>query len=158
MDNIDAIIQEIRRDHRNLSAEARAAVESNATVRAEYEAMSAIEKGIQTMPMRPVPLRLKTLVFERILQPAYNFWHLGIAVVLLALSPIMLQSLLRQTDAILMDRAALIGIYALYGVLTSLLILPLSFALFQQYKDKIENFKDSLDAYLENSPRNIFRR
>ncbi|MBI3394670.1 MAG: hypothetical protein HY042_02430 [Spirochaetia bacterium] len=150
-------IEEIRTDTRTLPSDARAHIDECGLCRTEYRLMHAIETGLMGLPLGMVPAAMRRRVMEGVaavaLAPAYKTWQLLIAVIVTIVSPIALA----RSKFLGIDDDATAVLFGLYGVLTVLVVLPISFQLFSAYRKRFEKLERDFDAVLDHPIKEIGR-
>ena len=121
-----------------------------------------LNKKIKALPREPFspPPRLRELVFRKIFQPAYKIWHILLVMFIIILSPVFLAWEVEIFENIIEDNLLVI-IFIYYGVLITLLLLPLSFQLMTKHKNRFEGFQHQFDDYLDTSitkAKNILKK
>ncbi len=139
-----------------LSAEARAFLGTQRG-RSEARVARSIAAGAADLPRSAVPLRLREMVFDRLFRPAYGAWHLALACVSAALSPLFFHYLVQSVDV---HPNWLPVVFAAYGLLNLMLIFPLAFYILQKHRKGFEDFEKSVDETIEHPGRLLdrFRR
>lgn len=144
-------LESIRTDHHSLTEKELTHVQVCEQCRTEYNLMQKMEKAIQSVPDSPVPLSLKNIVMQRVIVPVYKMWHVVAVLIVAIASPALfsyLARVLKVTDEYLVLTTVL-----LYAILVPLLILPLTNMVFRKYRNRVESFSGSVDAYLEERSR-----
>ncbi len=147
------IIENILWDHGSLNAAEQRHLSECAACRHQLAMVERIEDGIQNLPSAPVlvPERLRVLVFRRIREPLYRVWHILAAGSFVLVSPFFLRHYALNKEMQL-SGDMLTVVFAGYGVLLLLLILPLSHRLFDLFSDGVHDFEHRVDAFLGDNP------
>ena len=148
-------IKEIQREHTNLSPAARKHIHECDSCKIEYETMLHIQDGVRHMPRFAVPPELKLRVLKKILNPVYSFWHIMVSGILLLASPLFLRYMAGNVADFNLSQDMLIFLFALYGALLVLIILPVAFKLIQSYSEDIHDIERSLDDMLDHPAKSI---
>ena len=127
-------MREIYTNTSDLSGTTRALIQKEPAIRAEYELARRIEDGITRLATRPVPGRLRSMVFGALYQPAYRVWHILAATLLLGVAPLFLAHSFRNLPGL--GSGWIASMFALYGVLILVLMMPLAFQIFRKNTDR----------------------
>ena len=144
-------MREIYTDTASLSGATQALIEKEPALRAEYELARRMEDSVARLRSRPVPGRLRSMVFGALYQPAYRVWHLLAATLLLGVAPLFLAHSFRNLPGL--GSGWIASMFAIYGVMIFALMMPLAFQIFRENTDRLEHFKDSFDDYIEHGLR-----
>ena len=147
------VLDIIATDHYTLTRAERAHADQCPLCGSELRMMERIERGIANLPPTPqtVPARLRSLVFQRIGEPMYRLWHILAAGFLVFVSPLFLRHF-AQHGGMQLSGDMLTVVFAGYGILIVLLILPLSYRLFEMFNADVHDFEHRVDALLDHHP------
>lgn len=147
------VIDTIATDHHSLTRSERAHAENCAMCGNQLRMMQRIEDGIQSIPAAsaPVPEKLRSLVFARIREPLYQIWHILAAGTLAFVSPFFLKHFVEQRG-LQLSGDMLTVVFAGYGILIVLLIVPLSYRLFDLFNEDVHDLEHRVDAFLDQNP------
>lgn len=137
-------------------------IQKSAYLKTELEIASRLDASIKAMEHEKFtpPPGLRNLVMRKILEPAYKIWHVLVVMFIIVISPVFLTWESEEYDGLL-EQHLLITIFIYYGILITLLLLPLSYQIISKHRKKMEHIKDNFDEYLDSSigkARNIFHK
>ena len=147
------IIEAITTDHHALTRAERTHATGCPLCAAHLRMMQRIESGIANIPPapKPVPEALRQFVFRRIREPFYRVWHILFVGLLVFLSPLFLRYFAAH-GGMQLSGDMLTLVFAGYGILIMLLILPLSYRLFDLWGDDVHDLEHRVDAFLDENP------
>ena len=129
--------KQIIEDSENLDGFASAHIQGCVSCQAELNRIQKIEAVLSNLPELPYPGQLKSDIL-RILweQPAYSLWQLLFGTFLLLISPLVMQYLILNKPGIELHKNMLILIFTIYGILISLVMVVISYRIYNEIRGK----------------------
>lgn len=145
-------LTDIQRDHAALRPAALAHIEACSMCRNELRMMQRIERAVTELPRAPqaVPEKLRVMVFRRLSEPFYRIWHVLAAGLLVLVSPLFIKRLAGHYAGVQLSQDMQLVLFAMYGLLLLLLLLPLTYRLLDAYNQDIHDLERSADDFLEH--------
>lgn len=115
----------------------------------ERELMLHIEQAISHTPEESAPPALRKMLFQRLPSAFIRPWHLLLSAALLCIGSVISLRVIKLSPALLQQESTFILTFCIYGLLLSLLLLPLATWLRSHYLLEAQKLMGSLDHYLE---------
>ena len=121
----------------------------------DIQMLRDIEKIIENLPPRTMPLAFKMRLMSSMEQPIYKIWHMILVAMLLITSPFLMARLSVNITELYLGKNILIFSYIFISMLIVLFILPTAMKLRFLYSKELESYKKIVDNFLENGLKNF---
>ncbi len=142
------IIKKIWEDTGLLTQEERIHIEQCDICKNEYMMALKIEESLQNLPEIEVSPNIRSVIYLMKIKPYYSIWRLGFIGFIIVSLPFVFQI---DLFSIYLNRNLINFLVLMSIVLHMVIILILSYYLFFKYFNKIENFSEKIDIFLEKT-------
>lgn len=141
-------LQQIHDEHKSLTEEQKTHVKQCSECKKELAVMISIEKSVRSFPMRAIPEAFRQRLVDHVLRPSYRIWQLVLSLGLVMLTPVLINHYLLGSNG---WQALHYTIAISSGVLAFLILIPLTYILFENYYTRIVSMQERVDSFLDHS-------
>lgn len=124
----------------------------------EIQILKELCEAVSNLPIKLMPLKFKLKLMRSIQQPAYRLWQLVLVSLMVIISPVLLSRLAWIWAPYMSNNnQIMVYTYVILGILSALLLIPLTMQIQSAYSSRFEHYQEVLDYYLDKGINNILK-